>query len=77
MSLCNATLWIHDERFSKEDVIINAEIVPGLKPMDLIEILPIPKDGGPIQTRGLIVQYTNADTELLSRYNQLQVILYY
>ena len=68
-SLTSAQLWIHDERFSKEDVILNADILAGLKPLDLIEILP--KDGS--QTRGLIVQYTNADTELLSRYNQLQV----
>ena len=35
-----ANLWIHDERFSKLDIVINPEHFPDVKVGDLIEIVP-------------------------------------
>ncbi|KAK9712490.1 vacuolar membrane-associated protein iml1, partial [Basidiobolus ranarum] len=35
-------LWVHDDRFSKQDVVINPDYFPGIKPGDLLEIFHPP-----------------------------------
>ncbi|KAH8808764.1 vacuolar membrane-associated protein-like protein IML1 [Xylogone sp. PMI_703] len=39
-------LWTHDESFSKEDVIINLDLFPGVKPGELMAIMALKTDSG-------------------------------
>ncbi|ORY00219.1 hypothetical protein K493DRAFT_392196 [Basidiobolus meristosporus CBS 931.73] len=35
-------LWVHDDRFSKQEVVINPDYFPGIKPGDLLELFHPP-----------------------------------
>ncbi|ORX94228.1 hypothetical protein K493DRAFT_337883 [Basidiobolus meristosporus CBS 931.73] len=52
-------LWVHDDRFSKQDVVINPDCFPGIKPGDLIEIYHPPSQ--PIPTSNSKSEYTEYD----------------
>ncbi|KAI9141406.1 hypothetical protein BKA69DRAFT_1138976, partial [Paraphysoderma sedebokerense] len=79
-------LWIHDDRFSKHELIINPDIFPSLNVGDLVEIFhpsaSIPPAGSTAHqvslsssTRRLILQVTILDKELLAKQSQLQPTL--
>lgn len=63
-------LWVHDERFSKLEVIVNPDMLPGVQPGDLLEIKRVDgKKGKP----KLLLLIQSIDLELLSRQSQLQI----
>ena len=66
-------LWVHDERFSKEDVVLSHHSVQGVKEGDLLEVYhPNIHDG--IQKKVIVqVQKGSLDKELLAKQPQLQI----
>ena len=40
-SSCKCTIWVHDETFSKEEILFNQAVFPEVNTGDIIEILPI------------------------------------
>ena len=63
-------LWVHDERFSKEDVVLSVHSVPGVKEGDLLEVYH------PNQSLKKVivqVQKGSLDKELLAKQPQLQI----
>lgn len=71
----NFNLWVHDERFSPHEVIINLEYFPNIKENDLISIHPTETKSDEFSLKEtLIVKVTNIDKEILSKQPLLQVI---
>jgi hypothetical protein len=62
-------LRVHDERFSREDVLISPELIPNLREGDLIQFSHGPND----EDSKIIVQITagSIDQEFLSKHPQL------
>ncbi|KAK9710310.1 vacuolar membrane-associated protein iml1 [Basidiobolus ranarum] len=51
-------LWVHDYGFSKQDVVINPECFPGIKPGDLLEIFHPPSQTTPTaETKPGYIEY--------------------
>ncbi|KAJ3213720.1 vacuolar membrane-associated protein iml1 [Dinochytrium kinnereticum] len=83
------TLWVHDERFSKQDVVINPDLLNFVERGDLLEIYhpraeshPAPQhlaitrpNEGDTTAKGkrLIVQVTALDSDIISKQPQLQI----
>lgn len=69
MKTYTCQLRVHDERFSKEDVLISSELIPGLQEGDLIEFSHGPGE----EDSKIIVQITTGsiDKEFLSKHTQL------
>jgi hypothetical protein len=40
------TLWVHDEGFSREEVVLNLDLFPGFKPGELMAIMALKTDSG-------------------------------
>jgi hypothetical protein len=66
-------LWVHDERFSKEDIVLSPNSVPGVKEGDLLEVYHPTSD--PLTPKKVIVQIQKGslDKELLAKQPQLQI----
>lgn len=67
-------LWVHDDRFSKEDVVLSHQSVPGVKEGDLLEVYHPTQDPSSSPKKVIVqVQKGSLDKELLSKQPQLQI----
>jgi hypothetical protein len=66
------TLWVHNDLYSKLDVIVNPEALPGIKVGNLLEIYKIDKRKGSPSKR-LILRVQQIDKDLLAKQTQLQI----
>ena len=68
-------LWLHDDRFSKEDVVLSYHSVPGIKEGDLLEVYHPTMDMSSSTPKKVIVQVQKGslDKELLFKQPQLQI----
>lgn len=71
----NFNLWVHDDRFSTHEVIINLEYFPNIKENDLISIHSTETKSEDFNLKeSLIVKVTKVDKDILSNQPSLQVI---
>jgi hypothetical protein len=40
------SLWVHEESFAKDEVVLNLDLLPGVKPGDLMAIISLKTDSG-------------------------------
>jgi len=61
-------LWIHDDRFSSHDIILNSEFHPGIEVGDIVEVWSTAK------RTGLFLQVVKVEDDLIKKNAQLQVL---
>ncbi|KXS12070.1 hypothetical protein M427DRAFT_147259, partial [Gonapodya prolifera JEL478] len=71
-------LWVHEATFSKHDLIINPDLLPGISENDVLEIIPghslAPQDAGALHSHSrLFLIPRRPDRDMLVRQPNLQV----
>jgi hypothetical protein len=66
------TLWVHDERFSKEEVVVHPDIFGFVEVSDVLEIFH-PSVARTSGSSRLFIQVKDIDHEIASKQPQLQV----
>lgn len=69
-------IWVHEDRFSKQELVINPDVFPGVSVGDVIEIIKSSQENPPPSSQRLFMKVAFIDRELLQKQPQLQISLH-